>query len=77
MFISLQGEDGSDKVKEGMLDFLSNRKKKREEEERSKQEEKRDEKMRQEEFRSIRQALEANMRKMDELMKQDRRNTER
>ena len=51
-----------------MLDFLSNGKKKREEEERRKQEEKRDEKMRQEELRSIRQGLEANMRKLDELM---------
>ena len=51
-----------------MLDFLSNGKKKRDEEERRKQEGKRDEKMRQEELRSIRQALDANMRKLDELM---------
>ena len=51
-----------------MQDFLSNGKKKREEEERRKQEEKIDEKMRQEELRSIRQALEANMRKLDDIM---------
>ena len=56
-----------------MIDFLSNGKKKRDKEGRRKK----DEKMKQEELRSIRQVLEANMRKLDELMEQDRRNTEK
>ena len=60
-----------------MLDFLSNGKKKREKEERRKQEDKIDEKMRQEELRSIRKELEENMTKLDELIEQNSRNTKR